>query len=1084
MRLHRLTLQAIGPYAGEHTIDFVELGRAGLFLLEGPTGAGKSTIIDAVVFGLYGELAGTGASKDRLHSHHALPGTEPFVELVFETGSGVYRVRRTPAYQRPKQRGTGFTPQQASATLVRLTDPDAATGETLSTRAQEIGPEISRIVGLTREQFVQTIVLPQGEFAKFLAAGGEERSELLRSLFGTEHYERLAKHLVEQRRQAQRDIEGAKEALGRAIARFAGAAELDDARALVDAAGSDRSGGVDPTALELAVPDPGTSTEAGPDADPEPGPDAELAALAVPLEADSPDLLANAERVVAVLERLAVTDAAAATEARQALDQARSEHVAATTLLAALDRRAELLRERELLAIDDEPVAALTERVAAAARAETVASAMAGATAAATALDAASEALAEVERQTDERIVALDDTGLASRREAITVERAGLTAVLALEAGTAARQLVLDGLRAELAQLDDRLAELAEEQTRRDARRAALEEAPQRAADAAATLERARASVARAAERRTALDQVDAADARLSGLTARFTSAAAGAKAAVEAETTLRLRRIDGMAGELAAGLVDGEPCSVCGSLSHPAPAALAGDHPDADAVEAAAAARDEAETALHAAQQARDLALAERRRLVETVLTLAVDSGEDLAGTEAEAADLGSEHDRDTEPVAGPAGFDPAAARSEVDAAVDAAERQRTEAASAAEHAQAELAEAGRLAEEHLAGVVAEAQLVAERATLIERSASAERAHEQARVEVLRVLDNRAPSLAELDALLASELAELAELAGARTSLAERRQRDAERTVELEAALERAGFPDRAAAEAAAMGGVERANAEARVADHLRHTTANAQALASPSIVEAADAEAPDVVATAQRLAEAEAAAGTATAAAAVSARRASNAATAGAALEAAAEENAEAIREAAAVVRLADVVSASGGENATRVTLGTYVLLRRFEDVVAAANARLESMSGGRYELVRSDLKEGPSRSQKVGLSLTVHDHRTDRRRDPKSLSGGETFYASLCLALGLADVVTGEAGGVELGTLFVDEGFGSLDPETLDTVMAELGRLSAGGRVVGVVSHVEEMKQRIGERIEVRRLEDGSSTLLVRA
>ncbi|MBF4570769.1 AAA family ATPase [Plantibacter sp. VKM Ac-2880] len=1082
MRLHRLTLQAIGPYAGEHTIDFVELGRAGLFLLEGPTGAGKSTIIDAIVFGLYGELAGTGASKDRLHSHHALPGTEPFVELVFETGSGVYRVRRTPAYQRPKQRGTGFTPQQASATLVRLTDPDAATGETLSTRAQEIGPEISRIVGLTREQFVQTIVLPQGEFAKFLAAGGEERSELLRSLFGTEHYERLAKHLVEQRRQAQRDIEGAKEALGRAIARFAGAAELDDARALVDAAGSDRSSGADPTALELAVPDPGTSTEAGPDADAEPAVDAELAALAVPLEADSPDLLLDARGVVAVLERLAVSDAAAATEVRQALDQARSEHAAATTLLAAVDRRAELLRERELLAIDDEPVAALTERIAAATRAETVASSMAGATTAATALDDATEALAEVERRTDERIVALDDAGLASRREAITVERAGLTAVLALEAGTEERQLTLDGLRAELAQLDDRLAELAEEQTRRDARRAALTEAPQRASDAAATLERARASVARAAERRTALDQVDAADVRLTGLTARFTNAAAAAKTAVEAETALRLRRIGGMAGELAAGLVDGEPCSVCGSLSHPAPAALAGDHPDADAVEAAAAARDEAETALQAAQQARDLALAERRRLVETVLTLAADSGEDRA--EAEAADTGSEPDHDTEPVSAPDGFDPAAARSEVDAAVDAAERQRTEAASAAEHAQAELAEAARLAEEHLAGVVAESGLVAERATLIERSASAERAHEQARVEVLRVLDDRAPSLAELDALLASGLAALAALAGARTFLAERRQRDAERSVELEAALERAGFPDRAAAEAAAMSGVERANAEARVADHVRHTTANAQALASPSIVEAADAKAPDVEATARRLAEAEAASGAATAAAAVSARRASNAATACAALEAAAEENAEAVREAAAVVRLADVVSASGSENATRVTLGTYVLLRRFEDVVAAANARLESMSGGRYELVRSDLKEGPSRSQRVGLSLTVHDHRTDRRRDPKSLSGGETFYASLCLALGLADVVTGEAGGVELGTLFVDEGFGSLDPETLDTVMAELGRLSAGGRVVGVVSHVEEMKQRIGERIEVRRLEDGSSTLLVRA
>ena len=331
---------------------------------------------------------------------------------------------------------------------------------------------------------------------------------------------------------------------------------------------------------------------------------------------------------------------------------------------------------------------------------------------------------------------------------------------------------------------------------------------------------------------------------------------------------------------------------------------------------------------------------------------------------------------------------------------------------------------------------------------------------------------------------MLEAELSSLSLLAAARSTVADRRQRDVERAVELKAALERAGFPDRAAAEAAAMNGVERASAEARVADHLRHTTANAEALASPALAGIAGTAAPDVEATARRLADAEAAAGTATAAAAVSARRATNAAAACTALTEAADENADAVREAAAVVRLADVVSATGSENSTKVTLGTYVLLRRFEDVVAAANARLESMSGGRYELVRSDVKEGPSRSQRVGLSLTVHDHRTDRRRDPKSLSGGETFYASLCLALGLADVVTGEAGGVELGTLFVDEGFGSLDPETLDTVMAELGRLSAGGRVVGVVSHVEEMKQRIGERIEVRRLEDGSSTLLVRA
>ena len=178
-----------------------------------------------------------------------------------------------------------------------------------------------------------------------------------------------------------------------------------------------------------------------------------------------------------------------------------------------------------------------------------------------------------------------------------------------------------------------------------------------------------------------------------------------------------------------------------------------------------------------------------------------------------------------------------------------------------------------------------------------------------------------------------------------------------------------------------------------------------------------------------------------------------------------------------------MADLAAASGGDNAQRLTLATYVLARRFEDVVAAANDRLAGMSDGRFELVRSQEREDV-RSQKRGLAMKVVDHRLEAERDPRTLSGGETFYVSLCLALGMADVVTAEAGGIDLGTLFVDEGFGTLDPETLEAVLTELGRLRAGGRVVGVVSHVEALKQSIADRIEVRRLADGSSTLTVRA
>jgi exonuclease SbcC len=161
-------------------------------------------------------------------------------------------------------------------------------------------------------------------------------------------------------------------------------------------------------------------------------------------------------------------------------------------------------------------------------------------------------------------------------------------------------------------------------------------------------------------------------------------------------------------------------------------------------------------------------------------------------------------------------------------------------------------------------------------------------------------------------------------------------------------------------------------------------------------------------------------------------------------------------------------------------RVALTTYVLRHWFEQVVQAANVRLGSMSAGRYELVRVD--EAAARAERAGLTLEVVDRHTGEARSTRSLSGGETFYTSLALALGLADVVTAEAGGVDLDTLFIDEGFGSLDTDTLDQVMAVIDDLRDGGRVVGIVSHVADLKDRIPERVEVRRLSDGSSALRV--
>jgi exonuclease SbcC len=182
--------------------------------------------------------------------------------------------------------------------------------------------------------------------------------------------------------------------------------------------------------------------------------------------------------------------------------------------------------------------------------------------------------------------------------------------------------------------------------------------------------------------------------------------------------------------------------------------------------------------------------------------------------------------------------------------------------------------------------------------------------------------------------------------------------------------------------------------------------------------------------------------------------------------------------VTETAPVIYLAGL--AKGVDGHRRVALTTYVLRHWFEQVVAAANVRLAVMSSGRYELRRVD--EGESRRQRVGLTLSVIDRYTGEERSPRSLSGGEAFYTSLALALGLADVVRAEAGGVDLETLFIDEGFGSLDEQTLDQVLGVIDELRDRGRAVGIVSHVADLKERVTERLEVRRLPDGSSTARV--
>ncbi|MFM6849101.1 MAG: AAA family ATPase, partial [Terrabacter sp.] len=231
MQLHHLSMTAIGPYAGTEVIDFTAVGRAGLFLLEGPTGSGKSTIIDAITFGLYGKVAQASADVERIHSHHADPRTVPVVVLVFETQSGIYRVQRTPRFERPKSRGTGSTVQQPTIKLWRLQTPDDLTGgELLSTNIGDCDDEITRAVGLTRDQFVQTVILPQGEFATFLRARSEDKGKLLEKVFGTAFFRRVQDEIVEAGKAAQARRQSAVDEIRLAVHALAVSAGLETER--------------------------------------------------------------------------------------------------------------------------------------------------------------------------------------------------------------------------------------------------------------------------------------------------------------------------------------------------------------------------------------------------------------------------------------------------------------------------------------------------------------------------------------------------------------------------------------------------------------------------------------------------------------------------------------------------------------------------------------------------------------------------------------------------------------------------------------------------------------------------------------
>jgi exonuclease SbcC len=998
MRLHRLCLTAIGPFAGHAEIDFTRLGDDGLFLLEGPTGAGKSTVIDALSFALYGRVAQAAADSERLRSHHAAADVEPVVELVFETHSGIFRIRRTPSHDRPKKRGVGTRRINMTVKLWRLGTPDDHSGgELLSSNISDAEDEITHAVGLTHAQFVQTVVLPQGEFATFLRSSTDSKRALLQRLFGTEVLARTQERLVEGRQRAEKQRASAAELVARAVHAFVGAAEVDvePAARLVELADRGDHDGLIHAAAGLA--DALVAAEAG--AATRYGRATRRRATAQRRHAEVADLVRRRDRRDVLRLRLAELHAAGdgielVRHEVQAAERAATALPAAEALAAAILRseqaqdraRADRGRLPEQWTDADEGMLRAT-----CAALRTQLGELAEDLRRERKLTVSHRELAEVRAQTDSVNAVLD-----GRRD----ELADLPAeVVALASESEAR-------RAVAARRQPLQAELARAQTRVQAARLAVQKATSAAQEEQITVE----LLARSEQQELSL-------------------------------SALRSRWRTGVAGELGLALQVGQECVVCGSVEHPRPAAPAADHVSQHDVDTA-----EVELArLHGrVRECRERLTEQRRELME--LQVAADQ---LTPEQARAR-----LDVLTAELAEAA--EAAAAQSGLDARLSRA-RDRIESLTAQVHAD----------EVTVAGLTERARTLAELITQDEaRVGQARAGHRSVADRVADITDK----VERLDDAVESDRAAHGAVAEA-----------LERGTQFRAALNHAGFEAEQAWQAAIRHSADLADLRGRVRTYDEQRATVESNLAEPELFDPTlDSETADPEDLAEDVRGAEADEATAAAAHGSARNRAAAATRQRQLLEQAAQQRVGVLLDTAPAIRLGQLVDGLG-DNQLRMQLTTYVLVRRFGDVVAAANAQLRRISGGRYELQHTSARSGNSRA---GLGLLVQDLHTGRPRDPGTLSGGETFYVSLALALGLADVVRSETGGVDLGTLFIDEGFGALDPEVLDEVLTVLDGLRAGGRTVGIVSHVAELKARIPDRIHVLRNPDGSSRLTVTA
>lgn len=1038
-----LKLQAFGPYARTAEIDFRRLGDNGLFLIHGQTGAGKTSLLDGISFALFGSASGSDRSPDGLRSDFAASDLPTEASLEFELGPDRYRAWRAPNQTLKKKRGEGTTTSKSDGRLEKW-NPETSQWDLVVAGAKKTDEAVVALLGMTEDQFRQVVVLPQGQFRKFLAAGSDDREDLLERLFKTARYRLIGEELETRARRVKTDYDSSR-------------TERDALLASLDVTSSeDLTAKIAALAEEIAVGSSGTA-------------DLERR------HAEASRSLQAARKQFELREEFTQVGAR-----RQALEARLDDH---EKLIARLEANR---RSQAVLQIDTQ-VAALSsdlkrlggDRSAAETSLPRELAALETASKAAAALEArrpeieAATVRRENLRQIYEHVVTLN-----REREQLNVQRHSV-----LELGESEKfktQAVNDARAARLSVEGDiaRLSELSASEGR-----------------FAAEIELLRKQIADAAQTIRLADTLTAQETTLARETAAFDQASAAVAKSSTELSRLKLEYHRSQAARLAAELREGEPCPVCGSTDHPAPA-----HERGGARAQAANAQD-GSSEQHASPQG-NLREQVAPSLVDEAQIEAAEAAlealkQKRAGIETSRVRVQTEVDRVKDTLGTTTADSARTAHAALESSMKPLEARLAE----AKRATGDLATAKRKLEDSAKKITAaEADLkdVVDKIT-----------------ETKSLIASTEKSIQQLEGLIPSELRDLAKV----------KQEGIELKTKIDA------FTEEAKSSATRL---EQANAsvtqlksridtlvqqiEAKTADLKRSEAERATSLAASGFKTIEDARLSairsDELATLEkrrrefdtewatvqsRLQDIEKQLTgdavdraaleklevdfteldrerTSQVAKALSQKdRLASLKTSEAKIKDLQEKVSALEKQYGVIGRLADA-AAGRAPNLSRVGFQRYVLGSRLDEVLEQASRRLHTMSRGQFALRRATQVD--DKRKNAGLDLVVEDSLSGTTRPTASLSGGEGFLASLALALGLADVVQNHLGGVRLDAVFVDEGFGTLDPEALEQAMRVLSDLQAGGRIVGIISHVPELRDQIATRLVIKKSLEGST------